>query len=233
MNSKSMIKRFRKLNYPAAKRNSEPILNVLQTVLDGKRPGLKLLEISSGSGQHTAYFAPHFPNITFQPSEYDANLLESIQCWKEDTQTDNICSPMQINVLMPYTQWGANPSQSGPYLNGRQNSDFNDMTSQLDYILNINMIHISPFECTEGLFRNAASLLKTNGVLITYGPYGVDGKITPQSNVDFDRSLRSNDARWGVRDLTMLGEFCRQFGFELEKFVDMPANNKTCVWRKM
>lgn len=233
MKSKSMIKRSRKLNYPAAQRNSEPILNVLRTVLDDKQPGLKLLEISSGSGQHTAYFAPHFPNITFQPSEYEANLLDSIQCWKDDTQTGNICSPMQIDVMLPHTNWGKNPSLSGPYLNGQQNTDFREMGKQLDYILNINMIHISPFECTEGLFRNSASLLKTNGALITYGPYGVDGKITPQSNVDFDSSLRRQDRRWGVRDLTMLSGFCRQFGFELERCVDMPANNKTCIWRKV
>lgn len=231
--AKSMTKCFRKQNYPAAQRNSEPILNVLQTVLDCKQPDLKLLEISSGSGQHTAYFAPHFPNITFQPSEYDANLLESIQCWIEESPTNNICSPMHLNITIPYTEWGANPCQSGPYLNGQHNTDFKDMTNQLDYILNINMIHISPFECTEGLFRNSFSLLKTNGCLITYGPYGIDGKITPQSNVDFDRSLRRSDPRWGVRDLTMLSEFCKQFGFELEKCVDMPANNKTCVWKKV
>lgn len=228
-----MPKYFRKQNYPAAQRNSEPILNVLRTVLDRKTADLKLLEISSGSGQHTAYFAPHFPNITFQPSEYDGSLLESIQCWKEECPTNNICSPMQINVTTSYTDWGANPSKSGPYLQGQCNADFKDMANQLDYILNINMIHISPFECTEGLFRNSAGLLKANGYLITYGPYGVDGKITPQSNVDFDRNLRRNDSRWGVRDLTMLSEFCKQFGFELEQCVDMPANNKTCMWKKV
>lgn len=230
---KSMPNCFRKQNYPAAQRNSEPILNVIKTVLDLDRPDAKLLELSSGSGQHTAYFAPHFPNIIFQPSEYEASLLESIQCWKQECRTKNICSPMQISVTTSYVDWGANPSQTGPYLSGLPNSDFKDLTNQLDYILNINMIHISPFECTEGLFRNASQLLKTNGLLITYGPYGVDGKITPQSNVDFDRSLRRSDPRWGVRDLTMLSEWCKQFGFELEKCVDMPANNKTCVWKKV
>lgn len=230
---KSMPNCFRKQNYPAAQRNSEPILNVLRTVLDRNQSDLKLLEISSGSGQHTAYFAPHFPNITFQPSEYDVSLLESIQCWKDECSTDNICSPVRIDVTVPYTNWGTTQSHSGPYLNGRCNTDFKDMSNQFDYILNSNMIHITPFECTEGLFRNSADLLKTNGLLITYGPYGVNGKITPQSNVDFDRSLRRSDPRWGVRDLTMLSEYCKQFGFVLERCVDMPANNKTCIWKKV
>lgn len=231
--SKVILKCFRKQNYPAAQRNSGPILKVLQTVVDQNRPNLKLLEISSGSGQHTAYFAPHFPNITFQPSEYDTSLLESIQGWADDSPGKNICSPLHIDITLPYTKWGINPSSSGPYLNGDHNEHFMYLANQLDYILNINMIHISPFECTKGLFQNSSDLLKTNGLLITYGPYGIDGKITPQSNVDFDRSLRRSDPRWGVRDLAMLSEFCKQFGFELQKYVDMPANNKTCIWKKV
>lgn len=202
-------------------------------MLDLNEPNLRLLEISSGSGQHIAYFAPHFPNITFQPSEYDTTLLDSIQCWADESQTNNICSPMHIDITRPYTEWGSTTSQKGPYLNGQYNVDFKYLTNQLDYILNINMIHISPFECTEGLFRNSSELLKINGLLITYGPYGVDGEITPQSNINFDRSLRASDPRWGVRDLTMLSEFCKQFGFEFVKYVDMPANNKTCIWKKV
>ncbi|KAJ6649207.1 UPF0585 protein [Pseudolycoriella hygida] len=224
---------MKKATYEAANRNAEPILQFLQTALDCNRQDLKLLEISSGSGQHAAFFAPNFPNIMFQPSECDESLLGSIDCWREDSQAGNICPAMQIDVRTPYTEWGKNPSPTGPYLNDPYNVDFKELANQLDYILNINMIHISPFKCTEGLFRNSSSLLKTNGLLITYGPYGVDGIITPRSNVLFDRYLRLRDSRWGVRDLTMLREFCKKFGFELEKCVDMPANNKICVWKKV
>ena len=36
---------------------------------------------------------------------------------------------------------------------------------------------------------------------MTYGPYRIDGEHTAPSNASFDESLRSRDARWGVRDL--------------------------------
>lgn len=37
-----------------------------------------LLEISSGSCQHKSYFATHFPNIDFQPTEINIRLFETI-----------------------------------------------------------------------------------------------------------------------------------------------------------
>jgi hypothetical protein len=46
-------------------------------------------------------------------------------------------------------------------------------SNQVDIIININMIHISPYSCTNALFKIANDKLKVNGIIMLYGPYKV------------------------------------------------------------
>ena len=55
---------------PAADRNKDAILKVLQTVLPVDISG-QALEIASGTGQHVAHFAQSLKNLTWQPSDVD------------------------------------------------------------------------------------------------------------------------------------------------------------------
>ena len=71
----------------------------------------------------------------------------------------------------------------------------------LDAIVCINMIHISPWACTDALFAGASRLLRPGGVLFLYGPYRREGRHTAPSNEAFDLQLRGRDPSWGVRDL--------------------------------
>ena len=99
-------------------------------------------------------------------------------------------------------------------------------------VLCINMIHISPWETTEALFQGASQLLAGGSPLVTYGPYRLHGEHTAPSNAAFDQSLRSRNARWGVRDIDDLRELGGRTGFVLEERVRMPANNLILVWTR-
>lgn len=210
---RSAILAAKKLVYPAADRNKEPILSVLRKYIH-RDPDQLFVEISSGSGQHVAHFAPHFPQILFYPSEYETRLLDSIAAYANEFA--NIKHPIRIDITTDFSNWG--------------NGIFKE--SSIDYIYNANMMHISPYECSVGLFTNAGKLLKNDGILFTYGPYAIDGKITPESNVNFDKSLKLQDPSWGLRDVKDLKELAHKNGIKLIDIIDMPANNKTIIWQK-
>lgn len=198
--------------FPAAERNKTFILEILQKYFDPNR-SRNAVEIASGTGQHISYFAAHFPKITFQPSECDQQLLNSIKAYADETPTKNVKYPIRFDV------------RDDPKVLGDE--------KQFDYMINVNMIHVSPYECTEALFRDAAFLLKPKGVLITYGAYAHNGVITPQSNIDFDKNLRMQNPEWGLRDINDIEKIANAFGIELLKIYDLPANNKCLAWKKL
>lgn len=191
-----------RLDYPATGRNRDVILDVLRRHLPAT--GL-VVEIASGSGQHHVHFARHLPQLTFQPTDLDPAGLRSIAAWQAHEGLTNVRPPLELDVT---ADW---PVQ------------------RADAVLCINMIHISPWACTQALMAGAARLIRPGGVLFLYGPYRVDGRMVA-SNERFDASLRSRDPSWGVRDLDAVLDEAR--GFSLIETVAMPANNLSVVLRR-
>ena len=100
-----------------------------------------------------------------------------------------------------------------------------------DGLVCVNMIHISPWAATLGLFENAARTLKQDAFVLLYGPYRRDGKHTAESNAHFDVSLRARNEAWGVRCLDEVVASARPHGFSLERVVEMPRDNLCVVFR--
>ena len=191
---------------PAAERNRQPILDVLRRVLP---PSGLVLEVASGTGQHAIFFSEHLPSLRWQPTDASSEAVQSIGAWVDETARENILAPLDLDVRSP--QWPI---------------------AKADALVCINMIHISPWETTEALFHGASKLLPGGAPMVTYGPYRLQGEHTAPSNAAFDQSLRSRNARWGVRDIDELLELGVRTGFTLEERVSMPANNMTLVWMR-
>lgn len=192
---------------PAVKRNRDAILGVLAGVLP---PAGTVLEIAAGTGEHAAYFAPRFPELIWQPSDPDDGALASIAAWVDDAQAENLLKPVRLDV------------RERPWPVVRASA-----------LICVNMIHISPWACTEALMAGAGDVLEPGGVLYLYGPYKVGGVHTAPSNADFDGWLKAQDPAYGVRDLeAVLGEAAGA-GLVFDRTVEMPANNKSVVLRKI
>ena len=83
-----------------------------------------------------------------------------------------------------------------------------------------------------GLLRGAARHISSDGVLVVYGPFKIEGKFTADSNARFDAALRNANPAWGVRDLTAVQGAAIDYGLTLDRIVEMPSNNVIVVFER-
>jgi len=236
-----------RLESPSAERNKDPIWGILSTRVVPFLPPRpwSILETAAGAGVHTEYFASKLleidnddsqppPPFVWRPTDPMEEALGSIMSRVAEKNLGAVvATPQQLTLGAS----GVNLEQSSSDALKLQT----DETTPLDLVLSINMIHISPWEATLGLMRVAGQRLRepsssdsasNGGYLYCYGPYKQEGIVVP-SNENFDRSLKSRDPDWGVRNLVDVVKAAEKEGLELVEMVDMPANNTSLIFRRI
>ena len=195
----------------AAERNRAPILEALSPLLPAAG---RILEVASGPGVHVVTFAEARPALHWQPSDPDPLARASIAAWIADTGLANVAQPLDLDMTRP--DWPENAG--GP--------------AEFDGLVTINLLHVAPWAACEGLMAGAARLLKPGAFLFVYGPFMRDGQHNSEGNRQFDRSLRAGDPALGLRDVNDVTDCAAENGLALEGIVEMPANNRSLIFRK-
>ncbi len=195
-----------KRHAPATARNSGPLADVLAEELP---PHGLVLEIASGSGEHAVYMARRFASLAWQPSDVETDALRSVDAWAAEAGLGNLLPAIALDAVR----------EAWPL-------------ASADAVLCVNMVHISEWAATEGLFAGSAQLLGAGSPLILYGPYLESDVETAPSNLQFDRSLKARNREWGLRNLADVDGLATRRGFERTRRVEMPANNLVLVYRK-
>ena len=171
-----------------------------------------VLEIGSGTGQHSVIFSEGINCLKWIPSDVDASNFESINEWAQ-TATNNIpTSPRLIDASQPDWCLTANDN--------------------IDVIVSINVIHISPWSVTKGILKVAQKFLPKGWFLYFYGPFIQNNVLTAAGNIAFDKSLRERNEDWGLRNIEEVKKLANKHALKLDRIVKMPSNNLSVVFKK-
>lgn len=191
---------------PSAERNKRLIAEKLAEYIP--QQGM-VLELASGSGQHIVEFARSFPDLTWQPSECGDDKLKSILHYQRESNLLNVLEPLEINVLEP--KWHA---------------------MRFNFIVNINMIHISQKATIKALFEGASIVLRDQERLFIYGPFFEEQTQVAVSNLSFHQSLQEMNPDYGIRQREEVEAIATRHGFNRIARIEMPANNLSLVFEK-
>jgi SAM-dependent methyltransferase len=189
----------------ACENNKQPILDIISQYF---RPGDKVLEIGSGTGQHMLYFCKKLPWLYWIPSEIPENL-STIKMGLEGQASPNLGVIKSIDV------------RDDPW-----------PVSQLNGVFSANCLHIMMADFVPDFFRGAGAVIRPGGCICVYGPFRYQGEFTSDSNKSFDQWLKERDPVFGIRDFEWVDELARKQGFSLLADHTMPANNQLLVWKR-
>ncbi|MDC9566678.1 MULTISPECIES: DUF938 domain-containing protein [unclassified Pseudoalteromonas] len=195
-----MIKPFSQ----ACENNKGPILEVLKTVFNKTE---SVLEIGSGTGQHSVFFAEQLPHLQWYTSDRHINH-EGINLWLKEANLTNLHGPLELDLNYA---WPVN---------------------NVDAIYTANTFHIVSWQLVEQFFKGVSTHLVSQGVVCIYGPLKYQGQFTSASNEEFDRFLTQRDPFSGIRDFEAIEQLATQAGLTLISDTAMPANNQLLVFKR-
>ncbi|AZN31238.1 MULTISPECIES: DUF938 domain-containing protein [unclassified Pseudoalteromonas] len=195
-----MIKPFSQ----ACENNKGPILEVLKTAFNKTK---SVLEVGSGTGQHSVFFAEQLPHLQWYTSDRRINH-EGINLWHKEANLTNLHGPLELDLNYA---WPVN---------------------NVDAIYTANTFHIVSWQLVEQFFKGVTTHLVSQGVVCIYGPFKYQGQFTSASNEEFDRFLTQRDPFSGIRDFEAIEQLARHAGLTLISDTAMPANNQLLVFKR-
>lgn len=191
----------------ACERNKAPILHVLlENIYPTDR---RVLEIGAGTGQHAIYFAQKFPQVEWFPSDLPANML-GLNMAFSDARVKNIQKPVRLDV---------------------SRDDFPKV--KFDVVFTANTLHIMHWKDCKAFMKLLGHRLREDSRAIFYGPFKYNGEFTSPSNALFDETLKTRDPLSGIRAFEDINGNMVKNGFALVEDYEMPANNRTLVYRRL
>ncbi|WP_372763024.1 DUF938 domain-containing protein [Pseudoalteromonas sp.] len=188
----------------ACENNKQPILTQLKPALANAKT---VLEIGSGTGQHSVYFAQQLPHLQWYCSDRVINH-EGIKLWHSEAKLANLHAPLTL--------------------------DLNDAwpIDKVDAIYTANTFHIVSWELIVRFFAGVKRHLNCQGVLCIYGPFKYNGEFTSHSNAEFNAHLTARDPHSGIRDFAAVESLAQQAGLSLVSDTAMPANNQLLIFKR-
>ena len=194
------------MNRPYSESCEQNKLAILEVINSYLKPGIEVLEIGSGTGQHAVYFAEQNPLIQWQTSDRP-EYIAGIESWREFSGLSNIARAFVLDVCK---QW--------------PDRDY-------DLVFTANSLHIMGETEAQQCIIGSARIIKPGGYLIVYGPFNYNGRFTSESNCRFEQWLKHQNPKSGIKDFNWLDEIATMAGLKLIDDVAMPANNRILVWQ--
>lgn len=199
-----------RLVMPAALRNIAAISDLLAQAIDGQAI-THALEIASGTGQHILHHAQRHPQITWQPSDIDAERIASIDAYAAEAPDGNMCQALHLDATA---------------------SGWSDTMPPQGLILLVNLLHLISDKEAQTLIREVGQTLTIGGTFVLYGPFMRGGELTSDGDRKFHAELIGADPEIGYKDDFDVTDMIHASGMSLITLVEMPANNLAFIARR-